>query len=135
MGTALKFVRVRTIDQIPRHLFEQVKPREFDIDRLYEFAPVLLKNPLNLMGAFVTKEGEIKGVMWATFNVIANSIMVNVLSIAKEYFGRGIVREANGILRKQQKVLGATRVVFTTTRPRAFERFGYRKSKRVVMEM
>jgi len=134
MGTCLKFVKVN-INQIPRYLFEQVKPREFDVDKLYEWAPILLNNPMNLFGAFIDKEENVRGVMWSTFNPISSRIQVHILSVDREYYGKGILNEADGILNKFKKKLGAEKIVFQTTRPRVFERFlGCKKSKSVNME-
>lgn len=134
MGTNLKFVRVRDINQIPRYLFEQVKPQEFNINALYEWAPVLFDNPLNLFGAFVDSDEIVQGVMWGSYNPISNALTVHVLSIDKKYFGRGILKEADGIVRKWQKKLNADRIMISTTRPRAFESIGYRRSNLTLME-
>ena len=134
-GTCLKFVKVKDISQIPRYLFDQVKPRELDIDRLYEWAPVLFNNPINLLGAFIDKEEVVKGVMWCSYNPISNKIQVQVLSVDKHYYGMGILKEADGIVNKFKKKLGADKITFATTRPRSFERvLGYQKSHSTIME-
>jgi hypothetical protein len=134
MGTALKFVKVKDILQIPRYLFEQVKPQEYNIDKLYEWGPVILKNPVNLVGAFIDKEEIVKGVMWSSFDPISNKILVHLLSVDKVYFKRGILQEAEGILNKFKKKLGANKISFMTSRPKAFEKIiGARKVK-VIME-
>lgn len=129
MGTNLKYVKLTTLEAVPRHLFEQVKPMEFDVDALYKWGPIIIANPLNLFGAFLDKEQVIKGIMWSSFNPISNKIHCHILSVDKEYFGRGILREANGILNKNKKKLGAKRITFTTTRPKAFEKIlGFQKT-------
>lgn len=135
MGTALKFVKVTDINVIPRYLFEQVKPREFDIDRLYQWAPVLFKNPLNLLGAFIDKEESVKGVMWSSYNPINNKLMVHVLSVDRGYQNKGILREVLGILKKLQRSTQAEAVIGLTSRPRAMERqMGCGRSNFVLME-
>lgn len=135
MSTALKFVKVKDISHIPRYLFEQVKPREFDVDRLYQFAPILFSNPLNLFGAFIDKSESVKGTMWTSYNPITNAITVHLLSVDREYFGKGIMREIDGILNKLKKKMGAGTVIGYTTRPRAIERsIGFKRSKITVME-
>ena len=133
-GTCLKFVKVKEINQIPRYLFEQVKPREFDIDKLYEWAPILLNNPMNLFGAFIDKEELVKGVMWSSFNPISNTITVHVISVDKAYHGKGILNEADGILNKFKKKLGADKIIAITNRPSAGKRVGWTQSKSVIME-
>lgn len=135
MGTNLRFVKVNDINLIPRRLFEQVKPREYDVDKLYEWAPVLFSNPLNLLGAFIDQDQSVQGVMWSSFNPISNAITCHILSVEKPYYGKGILTEADGILKKFKKKLGAAKIVFTTTRPRPFEKIlGYSRSDTVTME-
>ena len=134
MGTALKFVKLKSINQIPRYLLEQVKPREFDIDAVYLWGPTLIQNPLNLFGAFVDKNQTVKGTMWVSYSPMSNEVRVHVLSIDKEYFGRGILREAHGIVQKLRRQLGAAKISLVTTRPRSFEKFGFVRAKTIVME-
>lgn len=135
MGTNLKWVGVKDINQIPRYLFEQVKPMEYDVDRLYEWAPVLLKNPMNIIGGFLDKSGTIKGVMWVSFNPITNKIQVHIVSIDKSYFGKGIMKEVNGLLNKFKKKLGADKIVGITSRPRAIQKLmGFQRSDVIVVE-
>ncbi len=134
MGTQLKYVKVKDLSIIPRHLFEQVKPREFDPDQLYAWGPIILQNPLNLFGAFIDKEMTIRGILWSSFNPLDQKLHVHILSVDKEYFGRGILKEAEGILKKNKKKLNAKGIRFSTSRPKAFEKyFGYKKTV-VIME-
>lgn len=133
MGTALKFVKVKEMSQIPRYLFEQVKPGEYNIDKLYEWGPVIIRNPMNLIGAFIDKEESVKGVMWSSFDPISNKIHVHLLSLDKSYYKQGVLNEAEGILNKFKKKLGAAKVSFIAGRTKAFEKMGYRKTM-VLME-
>jgi len=128
-GTCLRFVKVKDIHLIPRYLFEQVKPRDFNIDKLYEWAPILLANPMNLLGAFIDRSETIRGVMWSDFNPITEKITVHILSVDKEYFGSGILKEADGIVCKFKKKLNAKGILVTTTRSKALEKIGYTKTQ------
>ena len=111
MGTNLKFVKVNSIDCIPKYLFEQAKPLDFDIDRLYSWAPVLLNNPMNIIGGFLDKEENIKGVMIVSYNPIPNKLHVHCLSIDKEYYNKGIMKEVKGILNKLKKNINFYRTI------------------------
>lgn len=134
-GTQLKFVKVEDINVVPRYLFEQVKPDVYDVEKLYEWAPVLLNNPMNLMGVFVDKKESVKGVMWCTFNPITDTINVNTLSIDRSYWGMGIIDEANGILDKFKKKLGASKIACVTSRPNALiSKGGFNTSNLVLLE-
>lgn len=135
MGSNLKFVKIISLDQIPRYLFEQVRDRDFDVDRLYKWAPVLFKNPANLFGALLDHNEDIKGVLWTSFNPITNKLTVHMLSIDRKYFGKGILNEVNGILNKLKKNVGAESVIGMTSRPNAIERkMGFKRSKIIIME-
>jgi len=134
-GTALRFVKVRDINQIPRYLLEQVKHIEYDIDRFYQWAPLLFNNPLNMFGAFIDKQEAVKGVLWCCYNPIGNEIVVHLLSVDKEYFGRGILSEADGIVNKLKKKMGAEKVSCVASRTSAFiKKFGFHLTGRVVLE-
>ena len=66
---------------------------------------------MNLFGAFIDKEELVKGVMWSSFNPISNTITVHVISVDKAYHGKGILNEADGILNKFKKKLGADKII------------------------
>jgi hypothetical protein len=133
-GTCLKFVRVSDINLIPRHLFEKVKPMDFDVDELYKWAPVLLSNPLNILGAFLDKGEQVRGTMMCSYNPINKTISVYMLSVENQYYGRGILREADGIVHKMKKQMGAKKISIVTSRPRALEKIGYNRSCVTMME-
>ena len=133
-GTCLKFVRAKDINLIPRYLFEQVKPMDFDIDALYKWAPIIYDNPMNILGAFLDSENKVKGVMICSFNPVNQTIIVPLLSVDKEYYGKGILKEADGILNKFKRTLGAKKISIVTTRPHAMEKIGYAKSSVTMME-
>jgi hypothetical protein len=135
-GTALKFVKLKTVSQIPRYLLEQVKPLEFDIDRFYDWAPLLIDNPLNLMGGFIDQDQEIKGIMWVSYNPMTNKLTVQVLSIDKKYYGMGIMNEIKGILNKLRKNVNAEKIDSLTTRGKALAKLmGAKESKFKIMEI
>jgi hypothetical protein len=134
-GTALKFEKARSMNQIPRYLFEQVKPITFDIDRLYAFGDLIIKNPTNIMGVLIDKQNNVKGVLWVSYNIVTDRLTVQVLSIDKEYYGKGIMNEIKGILKKLKNNIGASVVDGLTSRPKAIEKLmGFKKSKIIIME-
>lgn len=134
MGTNLKFVRLNNVTQIPRYLLAQVRPQDFNIDAFYKWAPVLFKNPLNLFGGFLDKDKIIKGIMWLSFNPITEKLTVHMISVDREYYNRGILKEADGILHKLKKKMNAISIIAQTTRPKALGKIGYVKSKTVILE-
>lgn len=134
-GTSLKFIKIKDINIIPRYLFEQIKPKELNIDRLYEWAPVFINTPFHIMGGLIDKEGEVKGVLWVSFNPVINCLTVHCLSIDKEYYGKGIMPEIRGILMKLKKNVGADSIQALTTRSNAIKKLvdgSYEKKIKIV---
>ena len=112
---------------IPKYLFEQVKDRSFDIDRLFRFSDKLLANPTQLFYVLIDDEKKIKGIFWASLNVINNCIDVALLSVDKEYqFGDAIENTLEFIDSTIQK--DAT-VRIITTRTAAYEKAGFKKTR------
>lgn len=140
-GTNLRFILVSDFSLIPRRLVEQVKPRLLDPARLYQLGPMICKNPLTILGVFAPMDesaadfGQVKGFLWAGVNPLTHKIDVHILSVDRQYFGRGIVGEAKNILEKIRARHGLKGIVFKTTRPQAFEKHGFKRSETVLMEV
>ncbi len=82
----LEFVRTFDFRYIPRELFE--KSREMDsemIDRVYKYGPIIAKSPLTLLYVLIDEMYKIKGVLWASIDLIDAVIFVKFLSVDKEY--------------------------------------------------
>lgn len=129
----LKFVRVTQallFRQIPKYLFEQIKDRSFDIDRLYRLSDKIISDLMQLFYVLVDDESKIKGVFWASANIIHNSIDVTVLSIDKEYqFSDAIKRTVEFIDTFQKDA--TIRILVAKTA--AYEKAGFKK-KEILME-
>jgi len=134
-GTGLKYIPIFDFFLIPRYLIEQVEPLEFEVDRLYAMSREITANPMNILGAFANENHEVKGFLWANVNPLNNTIYVHILSVDKEYQGRGIIGEATNILRKLIAQHGLKeKIVFRTVKPEAFKRWGYKESEIIIME-
>ena len=140
-GTGLRWIPQTSFALIPRYLIEQVEPiGGVKPEKLYEFGPAICKSPFNILGVFVPMDekaedfGQAKGFLWATVNPLTEKIDVHMLSIDKEYRGRGIIKEAKNIIEKIKAQNNLTGIVFKTTRPEGFEKVGFTKSDQVVME-
>jgi len=152
----LKFVRI--IDQgafncIPRYLFEQIKDLDSDaIGRLYQYASSILTivgldeggqiirvpNPLVHIAVLIDDKHKIKGFFWFQFDPIEQLTFIQEYSVDRSY------QSANGDLLNQAKtyVMGLPipdeykRVIrWATTKPDAFEKHGFRRAKKVLMEI
>ena len=114
---------------IPKYLFEQVRDRSFDIDRLMRFSDRLLADPAQLFYVLIDDEKKIKGIFWAALNALNNCIDVVLLSIDKEYqFGDAIKKTLEFIDTFQKDA--TVRII--TTRAAAYEKAGFKKIKTVM---
>ncbi len=156
----LKFVRLKTdvksdpdgslaffmFNLIPRYLFEQVKGAEYKVDRLYQFGPLLLASPLTFFYVLVDKESKkVKGVLWAEINPLDEQIKVHVFTVDKEYqqnmngdFSHDSIalKTTLDFLRKLQKENNLdSKIEIVTLRPLAYEKAGWKQSKKTLMEV
>ncbi len=144
----LKFVRLTLPEQfemVPKYLFEQVKGSDFKIDRLYQFGPMLLASPLTFLYVLINDESVIKGLLWAEANPLDDQLKVHAFSVDKEY-----QQNMNGDFSKNSEALKVTldflrqiqeenqldsKIEIVTLRPRAYEKSGWKRSKKILMEI
>jgi DNA modification methylase len=147
----LEFVRIKdpqVFKLIPRYLFEQIKDREYDIEQIYKFGPILILSRFNCLYLLVNEENLIKGILFATFDPLAEIILVYVLSVDKEYQRNGILPQTRDFLKNIKendpdfkimlKELGfdlKDKIIWQTTRPKSYEKkIGAKRSKYTIME-
>lgn len=145
------------LNYVPRYLFEQIKNRNWNVDKIYEYGSLFITNPLNRFWVLTDIGHTIKGILWITIDPIVEIIAVNVLSIDKEFqrlngslrnSSSGIIEKVAEFLHKFQdelkieakkkngKELNLKReILWTTTRPRACIRAGAREHGRKIMEI
>lgn len=156
----LKFVRVidpNVFMLIPRYLFEQIK--EFDkesIDNLYRFGSsivtVSIQGPngeiIRMPNEFVhiivmaDNEGIMKGFVWAEIDAIERHIFVQAISVDKKYQSQNgeIENKITDYLfklteRRELKNLNIRKkIVMATIHEKAFEKYGWKRCKRILME-
>ena len=140
-GTGLRWIPQTSFELIPRYLIEQVKPiGGVKPEKLYEFGPAICKSPFNTLGVFVPMDerssdfGQAKGFLWATVNPLTEKIDVHMLSIDKEYRGRGIIKEAKNIIEKIISKSALRGMAFRTVIPEAFGKAGFVESEIKIME-
>lgn len=137
------------LNWVPRYLFEQVKNRTWDVEKLYEYGPLFITNPLNRFWALTDITHHIKGVLWITIDPIVEVMAVNILSIDREYqrLNGSLRSKPSDVIKKTVEFLHTVQdelrakgvkikreILWATTRPRTCEKAGARRY-RVVMEM
>lgn len=146
----LKFVRLTRAENarlIPKYLIDQVKDKDFTTDAFFRIAHELVVNPHNIIGVFVTGENVTKGFMWAVINVLTEQLYLVTISIDKEYQNQQgdtikfIVDELKKLLKNpviklllKNMELKDT-ILLSTNYPKIYEKCGWSKSKRAIMEI
>lgn len=132
----LSILRVYNLNIIPRRFFEQVKDLDWNIDRLYLMSEQVCSNPCNLIYVLYDKENVIQGVIWAQINLLSENLCIMLLSVDKEYQGANgaAIEAARFALDSIRREAGLKKVLWTTTRPRAYEKHGFKRSKSIAME-
>lgn len=143
----MKFVRLTEPEQfalIPLYLFEQVKDRDFSVDRIKQFGPILLASPLTFLYILAEKEqlengyAPAKGVLWLTINPFEETFYIELLSVDKE------CQSNNGSLLQGAvefiKMLPEynqlnPKIIAVTKHPKALEKAGWVKSKNIRIEI
>lgn len=140
----LTFVRLTDPSQfnlIPQELFTQVKGADYDIGRLYQLGPLLLASPLTYFYVLVNSSSAIKGLLWAEINPLNNTLNIHAFSADKEYQQKtkghstalDITLEFLRKIQKEEKL--DSRIEIVTLRPKAYEKAGWKTSKKILMEI
>lgn len=139
----LKFVQITgspeitdmVFRRIPRELFEQVKDIEFNIDLLYQAPSRFIGNANTRFYVLTDDEDVIKGILWAYINILTESIDVHILSIDKEFQFGDAIEKTLEFIRSWQGKDEKLKIQIITARPHAYEKAGFVKSKRILLEI
>ena len=133
----LEFIRItqpEVIKAIPRYLFEQIEGADDEmIERIYLFGQLAIQSPTTLLYVLVNEAKKIKGVLWASVDIIGGVLFVKIFSVDKEYQG-GSIKGMVDFLTEQLKNSKITRLECYTERPKSYERIGWKKSKQIHLE-
>ncbi len=149
----LKFLRLiiaEAFNAIPRALFESIKDIDTEIiDRIYENSAEIMTVPVvDTQGMVVGRLQSqsvwvavmqdiakvIKGFVWMEFDVIEQRVFVQACAVDPEYQGSAIQHVVNYIKSLNISEEMKNNIQFTTTRPKAFEKAGWKRSEKVLME-
>ncbi len=145
----LKFVRLRTdistdpdgslarmlFNRIPIELFKQIKNSDFKIERIRQFAPLALMQPLTFFYILSTDDDKIKGFLWAEINPLTENLFVHTLSIDKEYQGGDALEKAFDFIDQIRQEQNLKKIQMVTVCPKTYEKkHGWVRSKKIIME-
>lgn len=142
--THLKFVRIFDPVHIPNELVEQIRDRKFSVQKFYDYQSMVcvsqspdgvILNPLNLLFVIINEVKKVVGFFWAVVSPLSEDLVINTFSMSKEYWCKGeavklVEEKAKEILKES----GLNRVYWVTNYPKHSERYGFRRSKGVLME-
>jgi len=129
-------MRIYNLNLVPRRLFEQIKGVEWNIDRLYAMSENICSNPTNLIYVLFDDDKIIHGLVWAQVNILNENLYVMILSVDEEYQGaNGAAIDAAALLLNSiRQEANLKKIIWTTTRPKAYEKHGFKRSKKIIME-
>ena len=120
---------------VPRRLFEQVKDRTFNIDKIYELESSFITNPTVRLYAMVDEKSVTRGVLWFYINVITERIQLNVLSIDKEYQDDSAIEKTLEFIKSLQGKDENMKIEVLTTNIEEYEKVGFQQSEHILMEI
>lgn len=152
----LKFVRIvdpQVFAVIPRYLFENIKEADAEmIDAMYENATNIMTVPimseqgvmvgnlpkLNVWIAVLHDDShQIKGFLWAEFDSIEKCIFIQACSLDAEYQSEDGAAMKKGIDYLRSLPISddmKNNIKMATNYPKAFEKHGWKRSKKIFME-
>jgi hypothetical protein len=123
---------------IPRHLLEQLKPLPFDVDDWYETMTRYRNSgdTSNIFLGIVDSKYKIRGAAWLSLEMLTKSLFVNFLSLDKEFQNKGeIFKQIGPYLATVLEQLELEKAYWLTTRPKAYIKYGFQRSKNVLLEI
>lgn len=140
----LKWIRIFDPIHIPCKYVEQIKDRQFSVNKFYRIQKdacvenvdgQLQLNPTNLLFVLADKGNLVKGFCWMVVDLLCDALVINCFSMDNEYWGSGkcvpiLERKAKEI----QEGANLKKVYWITRSPKHSEKFGFKRSKHVLME-
>lgn len=140
----LKFIRIFDPIHIPKYLVEQIKDRDYEVDRFYEYQKKYCLvhgedgsrlNPCNLLYLIVDDRNIGVGFLWCVVNSLANDLVIQTFSMDKKYWCQGkAVKLVETKCREIKKSCQLNKVFWVTRYPKHSEKYGFKRSKGVLME-
>lgn len=140
----LRFIRVFTPSHIPKELIEQVKNRTYDVDEWYKYQEVVCLrqtdsgpqlNPLSMLYAIADNGNRVVGVLWCEVVPLENSLVIQTFSMDKKYWVRG--KAVSLLADKAKEIVRECKlktIYWFTNYPKHSEKYGFKRSKSVLME-
>ncbi len=142
--STLEWIRIFDPTHIPRQLVEQIKERDFSVDRFYEYqksvcvdtssAEVVI-NPFNFLYLVTDENRSPVGFLWAVADILNGYLIINNYSMDRKYWCKGQAIEF--VSKHIQNILDQSKlkkVFWCTKHTKDMETHGFKKSKSQLME-
>ena len=136
----LRWVRVLSPDVIPKYLVEQVRDRQFEVEDFYKYHSLNCMvegkiNPFNHLYAMADQENFVKGFLWFMIDPMTKIVFINTFSVDPDYWYNGkAVKYLIDHMKNLLKKIKLEKVMWVSRYPKHSERYGFKRSKGVLME-
>ena|SRR3990167_1457396 len=140
----LRWIRLFHPVHIPKYLVEQVRDRDYTVEDFYKYQETACAvstehgprlNPLNHLYVLAKEDNLIKGFLWFTVDPLSKNIFVHTYSVDKEYWGNGkAVKKLVEFVGEIRKKASLNKVYWTTNYPKHSERYGFKRSRSILVE-
>jgi len=140
----LRWIRIFDPVHIPKKYVEQIKDRPYTVDKFYQYQKSaclqaeegrIILDPTNLLFVIADAENLVRGFCWMVVDTLCNALVVQSFSMDPEYWCAGTCVP---LLEKKAKEIqeGAQldKVWWVTRSPKHSEKYGFKRSKHVLME-
>jgi N-acetylglutamate synthase-like GNAT family acetyltransferase len=140
----LRFIRVFTPMHVPKDLIEQVRDREYEVEDWYKYQEIICLrqtdagpqlNPLSMLYVIADEGNKVVGMLWCEVHVLSKTLVIQTFSMDKKYWNKG---KAVTLLSKKAKEIAKgcnlKKIAWVTNYPQHSLRYGFKRSKGVVME-
>ena len=140
----LKWLRIFDPVHIPEYLVEQIKDRQFTVEKFYQFQKQscieningqMVLNPFNLLYVLTDENTTVQGFCWMVVDPLCDALIINSFSMNDAYWNKG---KCVGLLeakaREIQQGADLKSVYWITRCPKHSEKYGFKKSKHILME-
>ena len=141
---SLGFIRIFTPMHVPKELIEQVRDRCFEVDDWYAYQEQMctvtgpngpMLNPYSLLYVVADEGNKVVGMLWCEINALSKVLIIQTFSMNIKYWGRGkAVKILSDKAKEICKECKLKKVTWSTNYPKHSERYGFERSRGVVME-
>ncbi len=140
----LEWMQIFDPTHIPKYLIDQIKEKDFTAERFYEYQKMVcvekveekfVINPFNLLFAITNQRRSVVGFLWCVIDVLNGYLIINNFSIDRRYWNKG--KAVEFLRRKVEDLLNKSKlkkVFWCTTHTKYMEKYGFKKSKSILME-